>query len=318
MKRIKLYEADDKMIDLITDNYTMLQGLGAFGIHLGFGDKTVEEVCESQGVDTYTFLAVVNFIINGYTPKDTDERISVKTILGYLRASHRFFIEYQLPEIREKLRTSLSDNDSVATLILHIYDEYTHDIQKHMRYEEKTFFPYVEKLLKGEASAQYNAEVFSKHHSDTTGKFQELKGIIIKYLPHDTLANSKLTSTLYDIYNNEEWLCNHANVEDYIFIPAIRLLEQKVKTEDITSRITDMMKSVEHCDTISEREKDIIVCVVQGMSNKEIANHLFISVNTVITHRRNIARKLQIHSIAGLTIYAIANGFIDKKCFSKE
>ena len=64
-------------------------------------------------------------------------------------------------------------------------------------------------------------------------------------------------------------------------------------------------------DQLSEREKDIIICVVQGMSNKEIAEHLYISVNTVITHRRNIARKLQIHSPAGLTIYAIVNHLVD-------
>ena len=51
--------------------------------------------------------------------------------------------------------------------------------------------------------------------------------------------------------------------------------------------------------------------VVQGMANKEIADHLCISVNTVITHRRNIARKLQIHSPAGLTIYAIVNNLVD-------
>ena len=58
-------------------------------------------------------------------------------------------------------------------------------------------------------------------------------------------------------------------------------------------------------------EKDVIVALVQGMANKEIADHLCISVNTVITHRRNIARKLQIHSPAGLTIYAIVNGLVD-------
>ena len=62
---------------------------------------------------------------------------------------------------------------------------------------------------------------------------------------------------------------------------------------------------------LSEREKDVVVSLVQGMSNKEIAEHLYISVNTVITHRRNIARKLQIHSSAGLTIYAIVNGLVD-------
>ena len=305
------------MIDLISDNYTMLQGLGAFGIRLGFGDKTVEEVCKEQGVDSYTFLAVVNFIINGYAPKDSDDRIDVETILGYLRASHRFFLDFQLPSIREKLKATLCQDDSMSTLILHLYDEYAHDIQKHMRYEEKTLFPYVEALLRGEQTSRYNVGIFSKNHSDTTGKFQELKSIIIKYLPQDNLSNNKLTDTLYDIYNNEEWLCNHSNVEDCIFVPAIRLLEKKVKEEGISTRINDIIRSVERCETVSEREKDIVVCLVQGMSNKEIAEHLFISVNTVITHRRNIARKLQIHSVAGLTIYAIANNLIDKRCFDK-
>lgn len=66
MKSQKLYEADDKLIVLIRDNYNVLQSLGSFGINLGFGDKTVNEVCEAQGVDTYTFLAIVNLVINGY------------------------------------------------------------------------------------------------------------------------------------------------------------------------------------------------------------------------------------------------------------
>ena len=316
MKKMKLYEADDKMIDLISDNYTMLQGLGAFGIRLGFGDKTVEEVCGEQGVDCYTFLTVVNFIINGFAPKETDERISVRTILGYLQASHRFFLDFQLPTIRTNLQSTLGEGDSLSTLIIRLYDEYAHDIQRHMKYEEKTLFPYVEALLQGEQKNNYNVEIFSKHHSDTTGKFQELKNIIIKYLPHDGLVNNKLTAILYDIYNNEQWLCNHSNVEDCIFVPAIRLLEKKIKDDGVASRITGILKTAEAGEAISEREKEIIVCLVQGMSNKEIAAQLFISVNTVITHRRNIARKLQIHSVAGLTIYAIANNLIDNKCFT--
>lgn len=64
--------------------------------------------------------------------------------------------------------------------------------------------------------------------------------------------------------------------------------------------------STEGCSSHALRHR-----VVQGMTNKEIAEHLFISINTVITHRRNIARKLQIHSPAGLTIYAIVNHWVD-------
>ena len=150
MRKMKLYEADDKMIDLISDNYSMLQGLSAFGIRLGFGDKTVCEVCREQDVDCYTFLMVVNFLINGYTPKESDEKISVKTLLGYLQASHRYFIDFQLPSIRTKLEESLQNGDGLAALILRLYDEYAHDIRLHMKYEEKTLFPYVEALLRGE------------------------------------------------------------------------------------------------------------------------------------------------------------------------
>ena len=316
MKRMKLYEAEDKMIDLISDNHSMLQGLGAFGIRLGFGDKTVREICHEQGVDCYTFLTVVNFLINGYTPKETDDKISVQTLLEYLRASHRYFLDFQLPSIRKKLEESLSQSDKLVVLILRLYDEYAHDIRLHMKYEEKTLFPYVEALLKGEQKTDYNVDIFSKHHSDTTGMFHELKNIIIKYLPHDGLANNQLTATLFDIYNNEEWLSNHSNVEEVLFVPAIRILEQRLKTDDVSARISNMISNADSQEAISEREKEIIMCLVQGMSNKEIANQLFISVNTVITHRRNIVRKLQIHSLAGLTIYAIANNLIDTRCFT--
>ena len=64
-------------------------------------------------------------------------------------------------------------------------------------------------------------------------------------------------------------------------------------------------------DALSAREKEIIGCVVKGMTNKAIADTLSISIYTVITHRRNISRKLQIHSPAGLAIYAIANNLVN-------
>ena len=64
-------------------------------------------------------------------------------------------------------------------------------------------------------------------------------------------------------------------------------------------------------EVLSSREKEIVTCVVKGMTNKEIADALFLSTHTVITHRRNIARKLQIHSPAGLTNYAIVNKLVE-------
>ena len=312
MKNQKQYEADDKMISLIRDNYDLLQALGSFGISLGFGDKTVKETCDDNGVDTYTFLAVVNFTINGYGDYENDDQLSIPTLMHYLDASHKYYLDFQLPFIRQELADSLNPDDSLARLIMRFYAEYAHDIRRHMMYEQRTLFPYVQALIDGKAQTEYSIETFSKHHKEADKKLRELKLLIIKYLPSDGLHNNKLTATLHDIYDNEEWLRQHAMVEDHIFVPAIRRLELLSKQNDVTRNISGMvMGAAQNVDALSDRERDVIISLVQGMSNKEIADHLCISVNTVITHRRNIARKLQIHSPAGLTIYAIINGLVD-------
>lgn len=308
-----MYEPNDKMVTLIKDNCSVLQALSSFGISLGFGDKTVSETCQMNGVDTYTFLAVVNYTINGHGDFENDEQISIATLLHYLKASHTYYLDFQLPFIRRELRESINEDDALGMLIMKLYEAYAQEIRRHMKYEEKTLFPYVESLLEGCPMNDYNVETFSKHHEQTDQKLHELKLMIIKYLPADALHNNQLTATLYDIYNNEEWLRQHAEVEDHIFTPAIKRLERLTKKEDVSKNISSMVfkGGKENTEALSDRERDVIIGVVQGLQNKEIADRLFISVNTVITHRRNIARKLQIHSPAGLTIYAIVNGLVD-------
>lgn len=85
--------------------------------------------------------------------------------------------------------------------------------------------------------------------------------------------------------------------------------------DSLAHKISQLMNMAEEeesePDSLSQREKEIVGCVVRGMTNKEIAEKLYISVHTVITHRRNITRKLQIHSAAGLTIYAIVNKLVE-------
>ncbi len=312
MKNQKMYEPDDKMISLIRDNYNLLQSLGSFGINLGFGDKTVDQVCTEQNVDTFTFLAIVNFTINGYRDFEDIGKLSVPTLLQYLRASHAYFLEFQLPFIRKELVDALDEKNNLARLIMKLYDEYSRSITSHMNYEEKNVFPYVEALMDGKPTDGYSIDTYSKHHGQESNRLRELKSIIIKYLPSDGLHNNQLSATLYDIYNNEEWLALHAEVEEQIFMPAIKFLEQKSKQNNVTAKISSMInKNPDNSEVLGEREKEVIVSLVQGMTNKEIADHLCISINTVITHRRNIARKLQIHSPAGLTIYAIVNNLVD-------
>ena len=98
----------------------------------------------------------------------------------------------------------------------------------------------------------------------------------------------------------------------------LKAYDQTISIYDTAEQIKEKLRSV--CNSrdgeasqelLSAREKEIIVGVVKGLTNKQIAERLFISAHTVITHRRNIAAKLQIHSPAGLTIYAIVNKLVE-------
>lgn len=62
---------------------------------------------------------------------------------------------------------------------------------------------------------------------------------------------------------------------------------------------------------LTERELDVVKLIAIGKTNKEIADELYISVHTVISHRKNITEKLGIKSISGITVYAILNNLID-------
>jgi len=94
------------------------------------------------------------------------------------------------------------------------------------------------------------------------------------------------------------------------------------KPEVITRKFRKLLESENTHEThirntLTEREIDVLKLLVQGNSNKEIADKLFISTHTVITHRKNISQKTGIKSVSGLTIYAVLNKIIALDAYSK-
>ena len=320
MSKKHLYSPTDKMSDIICDNYSLLQVMSRFGLPLGFGDYSVEEVCKSSQVDCNTFLAVANFINKGHSRSSLPQTdISVETLMIYLKNAHHYFLDFQLPTIRRKLLEAIdcSTDNEITFLILKFFDVYVQEVRNHMNYEDQYVFTYVDNLLKGQKDENYNIKMFVSHHDHIDEKLTELKNSIIKYYPDNKKAYM-MNAVLFDIFNCEKDLVSHNAVEDHLFVPAVLQLEEEVKknldnhnTSNKVQETTEKAESQSTQDDLSQREKEIICCVVKGMSNKEIAENLFISVHTVITHRRNIARKLQIHSPTLLTVYAIVNKLVD-------
>lgn len=97
------------------------------------------------------------------------------------------------------------------------------------------------------------------------------------------------------------------------FDGSISIFDDLDTVNDTISSVLHIEENDDNIETeqLSQREKEIIGCVVKGLTNKAIAEKLSISIHTVITHRRNISKKLQIHSSAGLAIYAIVNKIVE-------
>ncbi len=291
-----------------------LRVISRFRLPLGVGDKTIETVCNENNVHTATFLAIVNYQIDKDTTTSTAD-ISLPTLLDYLRQSHAHFFDFSLPLLRKKLIEAVNSavNDvQVPMLIIRFFDEYVNEMSVHMEHENKQVFPYVESLLRGEKSDNFSSERFAEQHrtvddQNIADKLTELKNLIIKYYPSSD-DNTLLMSALYDLFLTERDLAVHCGIEDNLLLPAVQRLEKQYAHLAETTKETTKEDETEE---LSEREKEVIVELANGLSNKEIADKLFISIHTVISHRKNIARKLNIHSPAGLTIYAIVNKLVD-------
>lgn len=313
------YHENDPMSDVISDDYRMLQMISRFGITLGFGDQTVAETCRKAGVEVTTFLTVVNYLKDMAHAhiNEMAEQISLPDFISYLKNTHTYFVDFRLPGIRRKLIEALdcSSRNQISMLILKFYDEYAAEVANHMAYENDHIHPYVEELLAGRlSSAVTYAELASRHlagHASIEKSIAELKSIIIRYYPSGSNAQL-MGEVLMDIYMTEEDLLTHCRMEDTLLAECVRQLEEDLQQRGTEEACEETAATADRAagDGVSQREREIIVQVVKGLSNKEIAEALFISVNTVMTHRRNISRKLGIHSTAGLTIYAIVNGLV--------
>ena len=227
MYRLGKYKKTDPMSVLVCENYPILLVMSRFGIPLGFGDKTIEEVCRDNRVDVDTFLSITNCLLDEDHAEVENTRFSIEAMMQYLHNSHDYFLVFKLPAIRRRLLDAIDcGQKDVSFAILCFFDEYAAEVQKHMLYEEQVVYPYVTALLKKDTLPKgYSIEVFSKQHDQVEAKLGELKNILIKYYPAE--SSNELNSVLFDIFTCEEDLASHNYIEDALFIPAIKKLEQE-------------------------------------------------------------------------------------------
>lgn len=300
-----------KMAALIDADCHLLPILSRLGMTSSFGESTIGQVCDSYGIDAATFCLICN-VYSSSVYKPTAWEIALakpEDVVFYLHASHDFYLDSALKVLEPRLEELLKACPAKqAAAVRQFFAEYESELRSHFRFEEEKVFPYIQKLVDGGSPADFNIDMFKDNHSNVDEKLGDLKNIIMKSLP--ATCDGDLRLDILDlICHLQRDLARHTCVEEDVLIPLVRRMENPSLFRSVLAK--ERENGAGPREELSDREKEILVCVAHGMLNKEIADQNNISIHTVISHRKNITRKIGIKTVAGLTVYAILNGLID-------
>lgn len=230
------------MADLVHLNYQLTLVINRFGIKLGFGDGSVEEICMGHEIDPDFFVEIAStFHDKNYLPNHQLRVFPISSTVKYLRSTHRYYLDEELPRIEkliDKLISLNPDQKKQLNLMKNFFLEYKQELSQHMQREERTVYPYallveqcynkqtsIEKLT--ERFASYNVATYEGEHEDVEEKLLDLKNIIIKYLPPPA-DNRFYNQILFNLFRLEADLNDHTRIENTLLIPTIRLMETEL------------------------------------------------------------------------------------------
>ncbi len=253
-----LYKETDNLSALITAQPQLLLTLSHFGIPMGFGDKTIAQVCHEHGIDPQFFLLICEIYSNGnYIPSQASLRATpMEDLVPYLLRSHDYYLNRRLPHIGhhlEKIADMLPPRAGKA--IKQFFNAYIEEVREHFAHEEKTVYPHISNLIGGKGD-DFKIKDFLVSHGNLEDKLSDLVMIIFKYLPDCSGASQNenvhtpplspsilegelpLSSPhndddaidmIFDILQLSHDLRKHAIIEDKILGPYVKQLEKTAK-----------------------------------------------------------------------------------------
>ncbi len=233
---------DMLMCVAVFENMQLLPLFPRFKMELGFGEKSVEEVCKTHGVNTDFFLEIANsYLDEAYIPGEGLSLFSLGTVISYLKETHTYYVETALPMVEEKIyllldQSSLSDKE--VNLVTVFFNDYKLEFLTHILEEEQHILPYILELEKQSALKKpdsefaqklqsYSIREFEQGHDRLETSLEHLSRLIIKNLPpfEDFQLCQQVLGDLSDLVKD---LTDHANMEDKILIPRVAELEKQL------------------------------------------------------------------------------------------
>jgi regulator of cell morphogenesis and NO signaling len=230
-----LFSARMKLADIIAANHNIILLLPRFGIPLGFGDKSLREVCAANNVPVDFMLLICNvYTFDDYLPDiESLATTDMRPLLKYLEESHSYYTNERLPHIEVHLNHIADRIEKRYGMILkQFYADFQREITQHFRDEEQYEFPKLRSLQQGmrktESGRRKTESGKNKSHNSLVDKLNDLTQIVYKYLPGNMLPEETM-EVVFDILQLAADIQKHALIEDKILTPYMEWLERRLK-----------------------------------------------------------------------------------------
>ncbi len=279
------------MADVLAEHNELIPVLNRFGIRLGVGDKTIMELCDAQNLNPDFILTILNvYLDEDYPPEASLSLFDTESVADYFQHTVESYIHELIPNIGKHLNAFIAisgaENEELGVLnnlFLKFKEKMTEHLQNQTLFDDD--FPY--ELL------------------------HDLKNILIRHLSKEFNQNL-IYAVIFSVHSFEKDLAAHNRLREKVLRPKLNELD-KTGIRHLHHAISGehaQQQSDQHIRQLTNREEEILRLIVKGHLNKEIAEELHISHNTVLTHRKNIISKTGIKTVSGLTFYAIRKGLI--------
>lgn len=223
----EVFTPEMKLSDMLDMNYSLVQVISRMGIELKNAGLKVVDACAFAGIDPGTFILISNvYSFPGYTPSSSEVASArIQDVIRYLHGSHTYYLGIALRNLESSFDCLVEPCDeNQKKVILKFFEDYKKELEKHFEREEKEVFPYVKALLGGNRPEGYSISDFEEQHEDVDEKMEDMKNIVMKYLPSVCDENMKLW-VLLSIYRLRDDLRRHTFVEDNILVTIVKNLE---------------------------------------------------------------------------------------------
>lgn len=276
--------------DVLAEHNELIPVLNRFGIRLGVGDKSVGDLCREHRLNPDFILTVLNvYLDETYIPDASLSLFDAESIASYFRHTVDNYIHELVPNIEKHLNAFIALSGSES---------------KELGMLQTLFLKFKQKMT------DYLSDIDNYDDDFPDDLLHDLKNILIKHISQDYNQNLSY-AVIFSIHSFEKDLAVHNRLRDKVLLPKLNELNSS-GIRQLQNAITDenAVRQNGNGHRLTSRETEILLLIVQGLLNKEIAEKLNISHNTVLTHRKNIIAKTGIKTVSGLTFYCPRNGLI--------